>query len=304
MSIHDERFTGLSSASADVAAEPTVLVPVFDEAPSKSTLDAATAIAEANSADLLFIKLVIVPPQTPLELPDSTLETHRRQLRSMLAGVPETSRPIHGILRIGHTPARVIATAAADHNAATVVAPAEKFDHRWVPRQLRPPAAAVLDAGPECSVVASRAAPDYERVSSLLVPVVDPSRDRFAVQVATAMAEHHDAWIEFLHVVPPAATEARVAEAERCLADAMAQTSDDLHADTWILEADDVATAVVEQSTYYDVAVVGTSRKSRLSRLLSGSTAAAIERRADMTVLSVREGGERDRVRRWLSGVI
>ncbi|MFT4889384.1 MAG: hypothetical protein ACI9YT_000293 [Halobacteriales archaeon] len=68
--------------------------------------------------------------------------------------------------------------------------------------------------------------------------------------------------------------------------------------DTWLLEAEDVAEAIVEQSADYDATVLGALRKGRLRRFLFGSTTGAVQDRAESAVLTV--WAERETVDRFV----
>lgn len=57
---------------------------------------------------------------------------------------------------------------------------------------------------------------------------------------------------------------------------------------TRLLEADDVADAIVEQSAYYELTVIGAPTTGRLRRLIFGSTNRSIRGSARSVVLSAR----------------
>jgi len=280
----------------------TVLVPVFDDTPSRRILDTAFALVGITSGELLLVKAVAVPDQTPLELPDRILASHRNQLDATLAELPETEVPTRGVVRVGHTVERIVTTAVADHGGTVVVLERSEPTTDSSYRLLRSSPVEAIGTGADCDVVVGTETDDSDGVSSILVPVAEGPHTVRAVRVAARVAAYHDAAVELLHVVSDGASDQRVADGRDLLSTATDAVEWEGHADTWLLENDDVGEAIIEQSAYYDVTVVGAPQKGRLRQFVSGSTTADVERGADNTVLTVRKNRDEDTAVRRLLG--
>jgi nucleotide-binding universal stress UspA family protein len=279
----------------------TVLVPVFDDTPSRHILDTAFALVGITSGELLLVKAVAVPEQTPLELPDRILASHRSQLDTTLAELPEAEIPTRGVVRVGHTVERIVTTAVAEHGGSVIVLEQSEPTTDSSYRPLRSSPVETIGTGADCDVVVGTEAVDYDGVSSILVPVAEGPHTMRAVRVAARVAAYHDAAVELLHVVSEGASDEGVADGRDLLSTATDAVEWEVHADTWLLENDDVAETIIEQSVYYDVTVIGAPQKGRLRQFISGSTTADVERGADNTVLTVRKNRDEDTVvRRWL----
>lgn len=141
-------------------------------------------------------------------------------------------------------------------------------------------------------------------VCSVLVAVADGPHSGATVDVAKRIAETADAWIELFHVIPsddpPERTETAVSEdrtmdaratGERLLATAGARLGEFDRVDRWLVENDAVADAIVDQSPYYDLVVVGAPTAGTVGRLVFGSTTDAVVERASVPVVVVEADG-------------
>ena len=114
-----------------------------------------------------------------------------------------------------------------------------------------------LAARADCDVITVNGRQGYEEVPSILLAVADGPHSTLATDVATRVAADCDAWIDILHVVGENATDRRRQRAEDRVAEAARQIDRPESTTTWVLEAEDVAEAIVEQSAYYGLTVVG-----------------------------------------------
>jgi nucleotide-binding universal stress UspA family protein len=281
------------------SAKPIIL-PVFDNPPPRVILDTAVALAEFTADELLLVKVVAVPEQTPLELTDTILDEHHQQLTAALEALPATDRPTRGVVRVGHRRAHILASAVDEHDGSTTVV--ERPDSETSAyRPLRPPLVEAVGTSADCDVVAGGAASTYEDVTSILVPIAGGPHSECAIRVAHMLATYHDAWLELLHIIPEDAGANRVADGERYLATEMDRIGTHEDVDTWLYESDDVAATIIEQSAYYDITVLGAPQKGRLRQFVSGATTADVERGAENTVLTVCKNGDGGScLQRWL----
>ncbi|MGM0447427.1 MAG: universal stress protein [Methanobacteriota archaeon] len=152
-----------------------------------------------------------------------------------------------------------------------------------------------------------------DRVSSILVAVGPGPHSGATVDVAREIAAVTDAWLELFHVVPsdaaladaapdedapgtvaaaddPDATD-YAAAGERLLDAAEDRLGGFDRADRWLVEDRTAAGAVVEQSPYYDLVVVGATTTGTVGRFVFGSTTDTVVGDAEVPVVVVEADG-------------
>ena len=166
-----------------------------------------------------------------------------------------------------------------------------------------------------------------ERISSILVAVAGGPHSGAVVDVAERVADATDAWLELFHSVPsdaldpatgdpvvdPVDTVVDPVDADCSDADFTDDTEsvdtdyvvagtrlltaacDRLDAldrvDCWLVEADAAADAIVEQSPYYDLIVVGATTAGTVDRFVFGSTTDAVVEGSNAPVIVVEADG-------------
>lgn len=110
----------------------------------------------------------------------------------------------------------------------------------------------------------------FDTVASILVPITDGPNSPLAVEAAIALAEVSGAAVDLFHVQTPDSD----VDGQRLLANARAAIGESaaIEIDTWLFEAPTAADAIVEQSGYYDVTVIGAPQSGPLMRFVFGST--------------------------------
>lgn len=280
----------LSSGSA----ENPVLLPLVNGEVSERTVEAARAIARGNETELIVVNAVSVPEQTPLKLPDRLLTEHWNDTFNVVETVEErdTSLPIAGRVHVGHRLPHIIADAAEKYDIGTTV-----WDDSWETSRLSPLTRNALEktlADAECPVAVPTATKLPEAVHSVLVPVAGGPHTPMATRIAGSIARAHDAWIELLHVTTTDSPD-RQEGGDQHLSAARNQLAETDNVDTWLLEAETAAEAIIEQSQYYDVTVIGAPRTPRLRRVLFGSTARTVQENAPSSLITVWRGQGEDR---------
>jgi nucleotide-binding universal stress UspA family protein len=138
---------------------------------------------------------------------------------------------------------------------------------------------------------------EVESLSSCLVPVARGPHLDETLDVARAIGESHDAWLDLFHVEdgdPQAETDA--------LFDYCADRLGNFDAfDTWQYDGWSPAQAIVEQSSYYDATVIAAPCKGRLREFVDGSTTEVVQSLCENSVVTVRSGDvDCSRLGRWL----
>jgi nucleotide-binding universal stress UspA family protein len=146
-----------------------------------------------------------------------------------------------------------------------------------------------------------------DRVSSILVAVGAGPHTGATVDVARGIAAAVDAWLELFHVVPSdealvdgdatavdgdADPDEYAAAGDRLLDAAGDRLGDFDRADRWLVEDRTAAGAIVEQSPYYDLVVVGAPTTGAVGRFVFGSTTDTVIDDAEVPVVVVEADGE------------
>lgn len=287
--------TGVRGESASIvrtdgANDGCVLVPVPADGRVEDAVMTGAALARSSDAALVVVSVVTVPVQTPLSLRARGL-TDSRRLAVEAAAVSDVAST-RAAVRVGHSVEASVVGAVSDYRADVVVFDAA-FDAESAGLAWRSLAARVAERA-DCSVVTLGTASPPSTVASILLPVAGGPHSTLAATVAGAVADARDAWVEVLHVLDSDATDDERADAEQFVETVRDRLPDPEHASTWVLDAPDVADAIVEQSTYYDLTVLGAPRRSRLRRLVSGSTTGAVRSGAESAVVTARRPTDAD----------
>lgn len=142
----------------------------------------------------------------------------------------------------------------------------------------------------DCGVVTVSGECGYERVPSILLAVAGGPHSGLAADVARRVAVDCDAWVDVFHVVGEEASPDRRRRAEAHVEAAARRIGRPDSTSTRIVEAGSAAEAIITQSAYYGLTVVGAPTKGRLRRFIAGSTNRTVRDNARSVVLSVRAG--------------
>lgn len=263
-----------------------LLVTLVDGELSEVALATARTIAAGTDAPLLVLNAVCVPEQTPPSLPAARPGSYHEQTRRVLDTIADVDPDLRtsGAVHVGHRLVDVVAGAVESYGASGVV-----VDEQWTRGRLAPLVPTALDRLARTIdrvVVFPTGGPLPEAVPSILVPVAGGPHSGVATDVARTIALVHDAHVDLLHVATGDTDPERAAE--EYLRPARRRLRDCEDVETRVLEAENAAEAIVEQSHYYDVTVVGGPRSSRLGRFVFGSTARDVRDRAGNAVVTAR----------------
>lgn len=269
--------SGLSNVRGESRGPVVVAAPDGDVAERTIRLAASIAASRATHVQVVYARTV--PEQTPPSLVDSDGAVGIVQrVTAETSGAPA---PVKGSVHTGHRLGSVVADAVRTHDASLLVT------DRRPPRIRRELGERVARAtGTDVLAVAGAGVP---APASVLVPVAGGPHSRLAARAAGELTETAGAWVDLLHVVDPRADESRRAAGRDQLAAAREEIPDAVDSDVWLLDHPDATAAIVEQTAYYDLTVLGAPRRGRLKRLVAGSTSEAI--RADGDAVAVARRG-------------
>lgn len=235
------------------------------------------ALARDGDAPVRFL--------SPLQSPD----TAPQQAASAPAnGPPVRFASPEGTDSSGKSADTVVAREAASASAGviTVERPASESPGMGIRRGLTD---RIVANAPTDAVVANGHG-DLGDLASILVPVAGGPHTELTVEVARALANHTDAWVELFTVVPEEPTADERSTGAEYLATARQGLEGFERFDTWLYEGGDPAMAIAEQSEYYDAVVMGAPTKGRIRRTVFGSTADSVDRSVDIPVVTAVSG--------------
>ncbi|MGM0592588.1 MAG: universal stress protein [Halobacteriota archaeon] len=268
------------SSPSDRPSARCVVVPILDEVEMDHSRELGLALAADTERELVFLNPLAVPAQSSVFLSDEVLASHRavaeRVRRNSVS--PDAEVVATGRVRVGHSTASAIREAVTTLGATTVVL--QETLAAGLFESLFSTGLTNVLAGLDADAIVSNGRGDLTDVASILVPVAAGPHSGVAIDVARSVAVRKNAWIELLHVVPEVPTPEQRRTGERLLREARNRLGEFDRVDEWLLAADDTATAIVEQSAYYDVVVMGGPTKSRLRQFISGSTPDAVSETA------------------------
>lgn len=140
----------------------------------------------------------------------------------------------------------------------------------------------------DCDIVTVNGRYGYEQVPSILLAVAGGPHSGLATDIAQYIAADCHSWIDILHVINEDASEHQRQRVESYVETVFQRLERPESTTTWVLEAKDAADAIIEQSAYYGLTVLGSPSKGRLQRFISGSTSETIRANAKSAVLSAR----------------
>ncbi|WP_251328589.1 universal stress protein [Haloplanus pelagicus] len=264
-----------------------ILVPLLtSEGPALSDqLKIATTLGRATGAALSVIDPVPVTERTPGTVGDAEDDTLPNWLFDGAAD--SGSQPDGDFLRTGNAATGVLRVVRAN-DVDTLVLPSGSHSPR-----LRKRIVGAIAVHAECDIVVVNGRSGYETVPSILLPVAGGPHSGVAADLARAIAADCGAWIDVLHIVDEDASRRRREAANDLVDDVYRRIGRPETTTKWVLAADGVTEAIIEQSRYYGLTVVGAPTKGRLRQFIFGSTTHSVRTNAGSVVLSVRNNSRR-----------
>lgn len=257
-----------------------VVVPVV-EGESSRTRAIALDVASETRSELLFARL-----ETPEDGTESEPLTTGAST-DVGRGPPRPGgAPVGTVTGTGHTPADALEDAVRDRSVGTIVL--ENGRRMDLADLLLGETPARLANRTQSNVFVVTEADRRGPVSSILVPVGGGPYSELALSLAEVLARANGAWVDVYHVVDPDASPEARRRAEEYVQSCADRLGDFERVDAWVQEAPDVSEAIIEQTGYYDLTVLGSPTKGRLRRFLFGSTTDDVQTDARNTVVTVR----------------
>ncbi|MEF8858315.1 MAG: universal stress protein [Halolamina sp.] len=262
-----------------------VLGTLLDPTGDTQVRELSIALAGKNGAPVRFLSPRRTSDTTAQQTaPASASVSVSASASATTNGPPVRFASVETTEQTGRPPERIVTEEAANASADIVVVERSAAESAgWGIR--RGLTDRIVANAPTDSVVANGQG-DLSELASILVPVAGGPHSELAVEVACALAEHTDAWVELFTVIPENPTADERSAGAESLARARQSADGFENLDTWLYEDDDPAMAIAEQSEYYDAVVMGAPTKGRIRRTVFGSTADSVDRSVDIPVIT------------------
>jgi nucleotide-binding universal stress UspA family protein len=257
-----------------------ILYPIFDTY-SDQTFEIALDLADGSDAELILLDLV--------DDVSAVLDESRAIGSELLDAHLDPAHDVDAtvLLEENEAPIQTVTTFARSHDIDLLVvdeyAPTSFMD------LFRGDVSDRIGGQVSCDSVTVSHRQDEHRIGSILVPLSEEPHSELAVVIAGALARSANAVVELFHVSEQVDAEAQ-ARANRLFEEAFERLPEDIDVDTWHLKEPDIAAAIVEQSRYYDVTVLGKSKIGRLQKLITESIPDEVSDDAENIVLTARKG--------------
>ena len=254
------------------------IVPILDQ------LKIATTLTRARNASLTIINPVPVPEQTPKVYDRAVTDSDDRALLDWAFKRTDDTLPhVTGDFLYTRDAVKGVLCAVRARDVDTLVIPSGARTGR-----LRKEVTERIAAHTAADVVVVNGRAGFEPPPSILLPVAGGPHSGLAADVATTIATDCNAWIDILHVTDEDAPPHEREQAESLVDDVYHRIARPESTTTWVHEATDIAEAIVEQSRYYGLTIIGAPTKGRLRQFIFGSTNTSVRKDAASVVLSVR----------------
>ncbi len=152
-----------------------------------------------------------------------------------------------------------------------------------------------------CDVFIERIGTTADGMDEILLPTAGGPHVAASTTLASSVATATDAVVSVVSYVSPEAT-VETRSMCRGYVEHATDALSNVHVESGITEADDVAGAIVDDARQHDLVVLGATRERRLQNRLVGSVAATVAERAPVPVIISKRHVERsllDRAKAW-----
>lgn len=246
-------------------------------------LKVAMTLARETDASVTVINPITIPEQTPNAYHQREVDDDTALLEWVFEHTTDSLPQVDGDLVYTHNVVRGVLRAVRQRDVDTLVVPGRSASNRF-----RAGVTEQLAAHAEADVVVVNGQSGYREAASILLAVAGGPHSGLAADVAVSIAADCDAWIDVLHVVDEDATDQRRDRADELVENIYRRIARPETTTKWVLEAASTSEAIIEQSRYYDLTVLGAPTKGRLRQFIFGSTNASVRANAESVVLSTR----------------
>jgi amino acid transporter/nucleotide-binding universal stress UspA family protein len=265
--------------------EYSVLIPVAGAAQARMLGNLGSAVARDRDGEVFALHVVRVPRQLSITDGRYFLKQGKPILETVIDEAQKRDVPVHTMIRLGRTVANAIVETARERGTDLMIL-------SWPGYTETPEAAfgSVIDlvaANPPCDLAVVRFRKKVP-LHHILVATAGGPHAELALEIAMSQARQFKlesgqaSEITLLHVVPEAADDVAMEQAERMLANIASHY--DYPLSQKIIRADDVAGGIVEESEHHDLLLIGATGEGLFGQRLLGSIPERVAREAAITV--------------------
>jgi len=277
-----------------------ILVPLSNPEHADQLVRTACTLARERDGEVLVMSALTVPEQTPLSEGRQYADEKRDVLREALEVAEEENVPASGLIRIAHHASDAILNTVRQHEADAVLMGWRGRPHQRSDVVLGTTVDRVLQEA-ECDVLVETFTEEGlpREAETILVPTAAGPHTDLAVEVAAALARGTDGLVRLLNVVDPDLPLAERRKLRSAL-EGKAEALGDVEREIVLLDGEDVADAIVEETGRHDLTVMGATREGLLQQLILGAVPESVAARARSPLIMVkRYTGVVSRLKRW-----
>ena len=283
-----------SDMTSDTGKE-TLMVPVANQENAERLIDTAIDIARGKSMRILALHVVEVPPQIPLSEGDCLVEDDGEEEQTLDTAVEQAEDAgveAESQMRYARDTATGIVGAVDAYGADAML-----VGWRGRPRRRDIILGSFLDrvlGEAPCDVFVKRIRTPSRDIGSVLVPVAGGPHCELAAELTCVIASQHDAEVCLLHVQNPDEDDSQEDASDIFQNYESIFADTDIRVESTVVRSEHVAGAVTDETTKYDLTILGATRDPFLKRKLIGSVAEGVGRAADGSVIVTRRAPQEE----------
>ncbi len=287
----EEAIPGTPSkiALARLSPQPSkfrILLPIANPQNITTLVDAASAIAKDKRGEILILRVIQVPEQTPLESASHLVPRESRLLEKALERSQRQGVPSSLLIRIGHEVSRAILETGSDHKCNLLV-----LGWKGYPSTARRIMGDVVDnvvQHAQMDLMLIRLA-NQDLPRNLLLPTAGGEHARRAEELALSLAKHQKGSLTLCRVVPQDASPEQLKETEQMLQEAQDRLqNDEVPIKVSVIRHSSAAVGILQEVKQYDGLVIGATGTAYIPQVLFGSIPEQIAKHCSKPVILVK----------------
>ncbi len=262
-----------------------ILVPLANPRTAKALLRLANVLAHQHDGVVIALRVVVVPPQVPLEEGYRQVLRDWTALRSPLAEVREQGGIYRLLTWVARSVPAGILDAAREEEVALVLLGWKGYT-RSLGASMGPVIDAVVDAA-TCDVVVAKGQA-WEEVKRILVPTAGGPRAPIAARLAALLSRVYQAEVTTSMVQLGRATPEQMQENRRRIAHTLEDLDFHRPPQQKVVVAESVVEGVLQEAEGYDLVLLGASEEGLFDQFVFGSIPQQIATRVPRTAVIAR----------------
>ena len=285
----EEFLPGEPSRVAQVSTEGQesdfrVLVPIANPTNVAPLIDLASAIAKENDGEIIAMRVVSLPEQSPTSRETSYVERERRILEQAHVRAKTNGVKISSLVTIGRNPARAILETARERYCDLIVLGWKGYT-----------STANRILGEVVDDVVNLARADIMLVKlvgemkfkNILLPTTGGMHARLAERYTAPIVSAYNGRLVVSTVVSPDAGATHKYSVEQGLSEAVGRINDEssVHVESQTITHKSISVGIIQASEEYDAIAMGAAGESFYKRILFGSIPENVAKHTDKTVI-------------------